>query len=134
MLKAQTVKGGRHLPVGAGNFLLRVCSRTRPVCDSAPGCPCAVPPRGKAAVMDRSLPSSSALPCGKLQTETGPGMEASGSNTKEEERKRESAAILPIRQTGNISQSIYSPSAADTGVFLLGFHYKYLLLPLYLEP
>lgn len=51
-LKAQTVKGIRHLPVGAGNFLVRLCSRTRSVCDSAPGCPCAVPPKGRAAVMD----------------------------------------------------------------------------------
>lgn len=40
--------------------------------------------------------------------------------------------FFPIRQTGKSSQSIYSPSAGDTGVFLLGFHYKYLSLSLYL--
>lgn len=52
VLKAQTGKRRRHIPVGAGNFLLRVCSRTRPVCDSAPGCPYAVLPRGKATGKD----------------------------------------------------------------------------------
>ena len=61
-------------------------------------------------------------------------MGGSESNTKKKERKNEPAEFLRIRQTENSSQSIYSPSAGDTGVFLLGFHYKYLLLPLYLAP
>ena len=64
----------------------------------------------------------------------GPGTGGSGSNTKKKERKNEPHGFLPIRQTANSSQGIYSPSAGGTGVFLLGFHYKYLLLPLHLVP
>lgn len=90
----QTVKGTRHLPDGAGNFLLRVCSRTRPACDSALGCPCVVRPRGRAAGMDRSLPSPSVLLHDPVLTEMGPGMGDPGSNTK---GKRKDQQFLPIR-------------------------------------
>lgn len=85
-LKKQTAKGRKHLPVEDGNFLLRMCSRTRLAGDSAPGCPCAVPPWGRAALMDWRLPSSSVLPNGKVQREMGPGRGGSGSHTKKTER------------------------------------------------
>lgn len=53
---------------------------------------------------------------------------------RKQERTSEPAEFVPIRPTESSSQTIYSPSAGDTGVFYLGFHYKYLLLPLYLGP
>lgn len=56
--------------------------------------------------MDRSLPSPSVLLHDPVLTEMGPGMGDPGSNT----------------------------SAGDSGVFLLEFHDKYLLLPSCLVP
>lgn len=126
------IKGTRHLLLGAGNFLPRACSRTRPACDSAPGCPCVVPPRGRAAVRDRNLPSSSVLPNHAVLTEMGSGTGDPGSNTKRIGKKKISSnkSRVSSHQINRKQLTEHLPSSVDIGVFLLGFHYRYLLFPL----
>lgn len=128
------IKGTRHLLLGAGNFLPRACSRTRPACDSAPGCPCVVPPRGRAAVRDRNLPSSSLLPNHAVLTEMGSGTGDPGSNTKRIGKKKISSnnnkSRVSSHQINRRQLTEHLPSSVDIGVFLLGFHYRYLLFPL----
>lgn len=126
------IKGTRHLLLGAGNFLPRACSRTRPACDSAPGCPCVVPPRGRAAVRDRNLPSSSLLPNHAVLTEMGSGTGDPGSNTKRIGKKKISSnkSRVSSHQINRKQLTEHLPSSVDIGVFLLGFHYRYLLFPL----
>lgn len=130
------VMGTRHLLLGAGNFLARACSRTRPACDSAPGCPCVLPPRGRAAARDRNLPSSSVLPRHAVLREMGSGTGDPGSNTKRIGKKKVSSSNnntksrVSSHQINTKQLTEHLPSSVDIGVFLLGFHYRYLLFPL----